>query len=84
MSAEYSISFPVVGWMTSFAWYCRDQWLSLRAMDMLDVSIPQKSSCNKLRGESPRERVGTLRGEGWGVLGVTTLGGNGTLGMSSV
>jgi hypothetical protein len=73
MSAEYSISFPVTGYMTAFAWCCRDQWLSLRAMAMWDVYIPQKSSWDKLRGESLRERVGTLGGDGWSVLGVTTL-----------
>jgi hypothetical protein len=53
-------------------------------MAMLAVSIPQNSSCEKLRGESLRERVGTLGGDGQSVLGVTTLGGNGTLGMSCV
>jgi hypothetical protein len=49
-------------------------------MFMWAVSITQNSSWDKLRGESLRERVGTLRGDGWSVLGVTTLGGNGTLG----
>jgi hypothetical protein len=53
-------------------------------MARLDVSIPQKSSWDTLRGESLCERVGTLGGEGWSVLGVTTLGGNGTLDMSCV
>jgi hypothetical protein len=48
---------------------------------MWAVSIPQKSSWDKLRGESFRERVGTLGGDGRSVLGVTTLGGNGMLGM---
>jgi hypothetical protein len=47
-------------------------------------SIPQKSSWDKLRGESLRERVGTLGGDGLIVLGVTTLGGNGALEMSCV
>jgi hypothetical protein len=84
MSADYSISFLAVGSMTAFAWCCRHQWLSPMVMAMLAVYIPQKSSCNKLQGESLRERVGKLGGEGWGVLGVTTLGGNGTLGMSCV
>jgi hypothetical protein len=51
---------------------------------MLAVSIPQKSYCAKLRGESFRERVGTLGGDGRSGLGVTTLGGNGTLGMLCV
>jgi hypothetical protein len=59
MSAVYSISFPLTGWMTAFARCCRDQWLFPRAMTMWDVSIPQKSSWYKLRGESPCERVGT-------------------------
>jgi hypothetical protein len=53
-------------------------------MAMWAVSIPQKSSWYKLRGESRRERVGTLGGDRWSVLGVTTLGGNGTLGISCV
>jgi hypothetical protein len=39
---------------------------------------------NKFWGESLREQVGTLGGDGRCVLGVTTLGGNGTLGMSCV
>jgi hypothetical protein len=51
---------------------------------MWDVSIPQKSFWDKLRGESLRERVGTLGGYGWSVLGVTTLRGNGVLEMSCV
>jgi hypothetical protein len=49
---------------------------------MWAVSISQKSSWEKLRGESLRERVGTLGGDGQSVLGVNTLGGNGTLGKS--
>jgi hypothetical protein len=53
-------------------------------MAMWAVSIPQKSSWDKFRGESLCERVGTLVGDGRSVLGVTTLGGNGTLGMSCV
>jgi hypothetical protein len=53
-------------------------------MAMWDVSIPQKSYWDKLRGESIRERVGTLGGDGRSVLGVTTLGGNGTLGFFCV
>jgi hypothetical protein len=39
---------------------------------------------DKLRGESLRERVGTLGGDGCSVLGVTTLGGNGAFAMSCV
>jgi hypothetical protein len=53
-------------------------------MAMLAVSIPQKSSCDKLRGDRLRERVGTLGGDGRSDLGVTTLGSNGTLGMACV
>jgi hypothetical protein len=54
------------------------------AMAMWAVSIPQKSFWDKLRGESLCERVGTLGVDGLIVLGVTTLGGNGALGMSCV
>jgi hypothetical protein len=53
-------------------------------MDMWALSIQQKSSWGKLRGESICERVGTLRGDGRSVLGVTTLGGNGALDVSCV
>jgi hypothetical protein len=84
MSAVYSISFPVTGWMTAFARCCCDQWLCPRAMAMWAESIPQKSSYDKLRGESLCERVGTLGGVGRSVLGVTTLGGNGALEMYCV
>jgi hypothetical protein len=49
---------------------------------MWEVSMPQKSSWEKLRGERFRERVGTLGGDGLRVIGVTTLVSNGTLGMS--
>jgi hypothetical protein len=48
------------------------------------LSIPQKSSSDKLRGESICERVGTLGGDGRSVLGVTTLESNGALDMSCV
>jgi hypothetical protein len=51
---------------------------------MCAVSIPQKSSWEKLRGESLCERVVTLGGDGRNVLGVTTLGGNGALDLSCV
>jgi hypothetical protein len=51
---------------------------------MWAVSIPQKLSWDMLRGESRRERVGTLGGDGRSVLGVNTLGGNGALEMSCV
>jgi hypothetical protein len=37
---------------------------------------------DKLRGERFREGVGTLRGNGLRVIGVTTLGSNGALVMS--
>jgi hypothetical protein len=53
-------------------------------MAMWDVSISQKSSWDNLRGESLCERVGTIRGDGQSVLGVTTLGGNGALEMACV
>jgi hypothetical protein len=84
MSAVSSIAFPVTGWMTAFAMCCRDRWLSLSAMAMWAVSIPQKLSMDKLPGESLCERVGTLGGDGRSGRGVTTLGGNGALGMSFV
>jgi hypothetical protein len=51
---------------------------------MCAVSTTQKSYLDKLRGESLCERVGTLGGDGWSVLGVTTLGGDGALEMSCV
>jgi hypothetical protein len=51
---------------------------------MWDVYNPQKASWEKLRVESLCERVGTLGGDGRSVLGVTTLGGNGALGMACV
>jgi hypothetical protein len=44
---------------------------------MWEVSIPQKSSWDKLRGARFCERLGTLIGEGWCNIGVTTLGSNG-------
>jgi hypothetical protein len=84
MSAMYSISFPVIGWMMALAWCCRDQWLSPRAMAMCAVSMPHKSCWEKLRGESLQDQVGTLGGDRRSVLGVTTLGGNGVLAMSCV
>jgi hypothetical protein len=84
ISTMYSISFPVTGWMTAFAWCCRCLWWCPRVMAMWAVSILQKSFWDRLRGESRRERVGTLRGDGLSVLGVTTLGGNGALEMSCV
>jgi hypothetical protein len=83
ISAMYSF-FRVTGWMTAFAWCCRDQWLAPRAMVMWAVSNSQKSFCDKLRGESLSERVGALGGDGLSVLGVTTLIGNGVLEMSCV
>jgi hypothetical protein len=49
---------------------------------MWAVSMPQKSSWDKLRGERFFERVGTLGGDGLSVLGVTTLGSNGALVIS--
>jgi hypothetical protein len=53
-------------------------------MAMWEVSIPQKSFWDRLRGESLCERVGTLGGDGLSVLDVITLGGNGKLVMSCV
>jgi hypothetical protein len=53
-------------------------------MAMWAVFIPQKSSWEKLRGESLCERVGTLGGYDRSVLGVTTLRGNGASEMSCV
>jgi hypothetical protein len=51
---------------------------------MWAVSIPQKSFWDKLRGDSLREREGTLGGDVPSVLVVTTLGGTGALVMSCV
>jgi hypothetical protein len=48
ISAGYSISFPVTGWTTVLDWCCCDQWLCPRAMVMWAVSIPQKSTWDKL------------------------------------
>jgi hypothetical protein len=53
-------------------------------MAMWAVSIPQKWSWDKLRGESLCERVGTLGGDWLSILGMNTLVGNGALGMSCV
>jgi hypothetical protein len=49
---------------------------------MWAVSMPQKSSWEKLRGDRFCERMVTLGGDGLRVLGVTTLGSNGALVMS--
>jgi hypothetical protein len=51
---------------------------------MWAVSMPQKSSWDKLREERLRERVDILGGDGLRVIGVTTLGSNGELVMSRV
>jgi hypothetical protein len=51
-------------------------------MAMWTVSMPQKSSWDKLRGARFCERLGTLGGEGGLIIGVTTLEGNGALVMS--
>jgi hypothetical protein len=40
---------------------------------MWTVSMPQKSSWDKLQGERFRDRMGTLGGDGLCVIGVTTL-----------
>jgi hypothetical protein len=65
-------------------WCIQDQWLAPRDMVMCAVSMPQKSCWDKLHGDSRRDRVGTLGGDGRSVLGVTTLGGNDALVMSCV
>jgi hypothetical protein len=44
MRAEYSISFPVTGWMTALAWCRFEQCLFPRVMAMWAESIPQKVS----------------------------------------
>jgi hypothetical protein len=51
-------------------------------MAMLAVSMPHKSSWDKLRGERFRDRVGNLGGDGLRVIDVTTLESNGELVMS--
>jgi uncharacterized protein YqgC (DUF456 family) len=43
---------------------------------MLADFMSQKSSCDKFLGERSYERIGTLRGVGRTVIGVTTLGSN--------
>jgi hypothetical protein len=53
-------------------------------MAMWEVSIPQKSFWDRLRGKRLCERVGTLGGDELSVLGVTTLGSNGAVVMSCV
>jgi hypothetical protein len=68
--------------MNALAWCGWDQWLFPRAMAIWAVSVPQKSSWDKLRGERFHDRVGTLGGDGLHVIGVTTLGSNGELVMS--
>jgi hypothetical protein len=49
---------------------------------MLAISMSPKSSCDKFLGERFCERISTLRGAGRLVIGVTTLGSNGTLVVS--
>jgi hypothetical protein len=46
---------------------------------MFDVSMFQKSSCDKFLGERFCESVGTLGGAARPVIGVITLGSNGVL-----
>jgi hypothetical protein len=79
MRAEFSISLPVTGWMTALA-CCRCEQC-LISIAIWAESIPQKSFCDRLRGESRWEPVGTLGGDARSDRGVTTLGGNGTSGM---
>jgi hypothetical protein len=50
---------------------------------MLADSMSQKSSCDKFLGERFCERIGTLGGASRPVIGVTTLGSNGALVVSS-
>jgi uncharacterized protein YqgC (DUF456 family) len=51
---------------------------------MLADYISQKLSCDKFLGEIFCDRIGTLRGATRPVIGVTTLGSNGALVVSSV
>jgi hypothetical protein len=53
-------------------------------MAMCAVSMPHKLCWDKLCGESLRDRVGTLGGDGRSALCVTILGGNGTVAVSFV
>jgi hypothetical protein len=50
---------------------------------MLAGSVSQKSSCDKFLGEKFCERIGTLGGVSRPVIGVTALGSNGVLIVSS-
>jgi hypothetical protein len=68
--------------MSALTWCCWDQWRFTNVMDMLEVSMLQNSSWDKFRGEIFCERIGTLRGVGRLVIGVTTLGSNGALVVS--
>jgi hypothetical protein len=70
--------------MTALDWYFWDQWLFPRAMAMWAVSMPQKSSWDKLRGERFRDHVVTLGDDRLRIIGVTTLGSNGELVVSQV
>jgi hypothetical protein len=70
--------------MTVLDWCFWDQWLLPRAMAMWEVSMPQKSSWDRLRGEKFRDHMGTLGGEGLHVIGVTTLRSKGELVVSRV
>jgi hypothetical protein len=49
---------------------------------MWEVSMPQESSSDNLRGERFRDRVGTLGGDELRVIGVTTLRSDGDVAMS--
>jgi hypothetical protein len=81
MRADYSIYLLVTGRMTALAWCRCDQCLFPRAIPIWAESIPKKSYCDRLRGESCWELLCTLGGAAGSVRGVTTLGGNGTSGM---
>jgi hypothetical protein len=84
MRAVYSISFLVTGWTSALSWCFWDQWWFPKSMAMLAVSMSQMSCCDKFRGERFCEHIGTLEGASWPVIGVTTLGSNGALVVSSV
>jgi hypothetical protein len=51
-------------------------------MAMWALSMPQKASWDKLRGEILCARLGTLGGDGERVIGVTTLGSYSALAIS--
>jgi hypothetical protein len=54
------------------------------AMSMWAVSMSHKSYWDKLRRERFRDIIGTLGGDGFHIMGLTTLINNGALVMSRV